>query len=386
MSSKHASTTSDLKVYSDLLDKLYLGADEKDPWQAFLDALRDILDLQYATLLLRTPSPSDSGLLFNAGGDAQATLLDGSENIYTENYFALDPLVNLPFGEVVTLGDVIPPGKLLGSDYYQLFLQPFEIAHSAGIDLQDDQGKRFCLRMTRSPGQPDFTELEKTYVELLAPHLKRAVSLGVKLHQLDSEHQVYVQSMSRRLIGIAHLDKDGQILHLNRAAKDLLEEKDGIHQQHRHLQIKNGDLNDRFKGYVDEALQAQRDNTRLPMNAIAVPRISAQPDYEVVIKPLPVDRHFEAEGTPRLMIFIQAPEKNMVVSVRLFMHLYGLTVSEATLAIILAEGKTMDEVSADLGVTKNTARAHLRAIFAKTGVTQQSMLVSLVLKSLASVP
>jgi len=35
-------------------------------------------------------------------------------------------------------------------------------------------------------------------------------------------------------------------------------------------------------------------------------------------------------------------------------------------------------------VARNTARAHLRAIFAKTGVGRQSELVQLVLRSVAS--
>jgi len=378
-------TINDLPTFSDLVDKLYRGASEKDPWHSFLSGLKELLDLQYATLMLRPPSANDSGLLFNAGGTVQATLLDGSENIYMDSYFALDPLIDLPFGKVVTLEEIVPHDKLLESDYYHLFLQPLEIAYIAGIDLQDDQGKRFCLRLTRNPGQKNFSAAEQAYIKLFAPHLQRAVSQGVKLQQLDSERQVLAQSISRRAIGIINLDKRGRILNLNSAAKKLLDDKDGLTQVHGQLQVKNSELNEKFKAYVEEALSTQHCDARLPINAVAVPRLSGKPDYEMVIKSLPVDPHIEAEGTPRLMIFIQDPEQNMEVSVRLFMHLYGLTISEATLAIILAEGKTMDEVAAELGVTKNTARAHLRAIFAKTGVTQQSMLVSLVLKSLASI-
>lgn len=375
----------DLSTFSKLLNNLYQGAEETDPWQSFLAQLQALLALQFATLMLRPPSLNDSGLLFNAGGNAPATLLEDSRNIYTENYFTLDPLIDLPFGEVVTLGDLIPQQRLVESDYYRLFLQPLAIGYIAGMDLQDNQGKRFSLRLTRSPEQADFNDREKAFITLLAPHLQRAVSQALRHHQLNSERQVYAESMSKRAIGIVNLNKHGQILHLNGSAKKLLAAKDGIHQVHRHLQLKNSELNHRLKGYIDEALNTKNTSTRLPINAIAIPRPSGKPDYEMVIKPLFIDRNIEAESTPRVMIFIQDPEQNMEVSVRLFMHLYGLTLSEATLAIILAEGKTMDEAAADLGITKNTARAHLRAIFAKTGVTQQSMLVSMVLKSLASV-
>lgn len=101
---------------------------------------------------------------------------------------------------------------------------------------------------------------------------------------------------------------------------------------------------------------------------------------------MPVDKQKESEGSPYLMIFMQDPEKNLEISVRLLMNLYHLTLSEATIAILLSEGNTMDEVAEELDIKKNTVRAHLRSIFAKTGVTQQSMLVSLVLTSLASTP
>ena len=103
-----------------------------------------------------------------------------------------------------------------------------------------------------------------------------------------------------------------------------------------------------------------------------------------MIKPLPVDDQDASKITPYLTIFIQDPEKNLEISVRTLMDLYQLTLSEATIAILLAEGHTTDEVAEELDIKKNTVRAHLRAMFAKTGVTQQSMLVSLVLTSLAS--
>ncbi|MFC6634308.1 helix-turn-helix transcriptional regulator [Microbulbifer taiwanensis] len=378
----------DLPTFSGLLDKLYMGADESDPWHSFLTALIDILDLQYSTLMLRPPCAADSGLLFAAGGDetVPATMMDGADNShYTDNYYTMDPLINLPVGKVVLMEDVIPRDQLVESDYYKLFLHPFSIAHIAGMDLLDDRGKRFCLRLTRGPQQPSFTAQEKAFMQLLAPHLCRAVSQGVRFRQLDSERQVYAQSISKRAIGIINLDKYGEILELNPAAQKILNDRDGLNLVHRSLQIRNGKLHEKLKQCIDEALNAKHEDVCLPINAIAIPRLSGKADYELVIKPLPVEKHIEAEGTARAMILIQDPEQSTDVSVRLVMHLYGLTMSEATLAIVLSTGKTMEEAASSLGVTKNTARAHLRAIFAKTGVTQQSMLVSLVLQSLASV-
>jgi len=64
---------------------------------------------------------------------------------------------------------------------------------------------------------------------------------------------------------------------------------------------------------------------------------------------------------------------------------FGLTRKEAALALRLAAGRSLLEAARDQGISLNTARAHLRAIFAKTGIDRQSRLVGALLKSAARV-
>ncbi len=52
--------------------------------------------------------------------------------------------------------------------------------------------------------------------------------------------------------------------------------------------------------------------------------------------------------------------------------------------MLLANGLTLDEASEELDISRNTARAHLRSIFSKTGVTRQTVLVRLILRSVAT--
>ncbi|HET8612969.1 MAG TPA: LuxR C-terminal-related transcriptional regulator, partial [Sphingomonas sp.] len=64
-------------------------------------------------------------------------------------------------------------------------------------------------------------------------------------------------------------------------------------------------------------------------------------------------------------------------------ELLGLTAAEAAIAARLADGSALADIAAELGIAHNTARAHLRAIYAKTGVNRQSRLVHLIHHSLA---
>ena len=58
--------------------------------------------------------------------------------------------------------------------------------------------------------------------------------------------------------------------------------------------------------------------------------------------------------------------------------------AEAVLALKLARGLSLAEISATQNISQHTSRAQLKSVFAKTGVSRQAELVRLVLKSVAS--
>lgn len=56
--------------------------------------------------------------------------------------------------------------------------------------------------------------------------------------------------------------------------------------------------------------------------------------------------------------------------------LYGLTQSEAKLAVCLSDGKSLDQCSEAHGISLNTARSYLKLIFQKTETSRQAELVA----------
>ena len=74
---------------------------------------------------------------------------------------------------------------------------------------------------------------------------------------------------------------------------------------------------------------------------------------------------------------------NCFARIEILGQLFEFTPAEAALALLLANGLTLDEAAEELGVTRNTAKSHLSSVFSKTGVTRQPKLVQLILKSVA---
>lgn len=369
--------------YSRLLGALYSGAEDTSPWLEFLTSLKSILNLQDSFLFLRPPSHDDGGLMFSCGLVEPVTP-DNPSNIYTEQFYAVDPLVNLNIGEVVCLSDLISDEGLIVSDIYQYGMKPYGIHYSLGIDFEYDNQERFSIRLSRSLEQGDFTQAEREFMALLAEHVQRAVCSAQKQMQLDGVQQMWVKSFSAKAIGVVILDKTGSILRSNSLAEQFLQEKDGLSARHKRLHLKNAELNLQLKTYIDEALETQRHAKTVKVNALSVPRVSGRSVYELVIKPVPIRPLMESRCSPHLNVFIFSQEGGVEVNLRLLMKLYRLTATEASVAIKLAQGSTLDDVVESMNVSRNTVRTHLRSIFSKTGTNQQSVLVSLVLNSLAS--
>lgn len=369
--------------YSRLLGDLYSGSEEEMPWRRFLTSLKTTLSLQDCFLFLRPPGHDDGGLMFSSGV-IEAVTPNNPSNNYTEQFYATDPLVNIPPGQVVILSDLVSDTDLVSSDLYQLCMKPSNVHYTAGVDFEYDNKERFSIRLARRLNQGDFSSIERNFIALLAEHIQRAVCTAQKQMQLDGVQKMWVGSFSSRAIGVVMLDKMGAILRCNSLAEKFINEKDGLSKLHHRLHLKNSELNLQFKTYIDEALEAQRQAKVVNINALSVPRSSGRSVYELVIKPVPIQPLMESRSSPHLNVFIFSQEGGVEVNMRLLMKLYRLTATEANVAVKLAQGSTLDEVVESMNISRNTARTHLRAIFLKTGTNQQSVLVSLVLNSLAS--
>ncbi|MBP2235258.1 DNA-binding CsgD family transcriptional regulator/PAS domain-containing protein [Sinorhizobium kostiense] len=78
-----------------------------------------------------------------------------------------------------------------------------------------------------------------------------------------------------------------------------------------------------------------------------------------------------------LGILVDPDENQRPDDLRVARTLFGLTGTEAKIASLLATGKELSHVADICNVTYETARTHLRAIFAKTDTSRQGQLIAL---------
>ncbi len=365
-----------LADFSELVSAIYQGPLEPVPWKTALDLMRTHLRASYVTLMLRPPSPDRDALMVNAAGDRPVTRQDE----YNKYYYALDPFVDLPPDRVVTVEELIGDNKWRDSEFYKQFLKPLDIFHALGFDIRTDDGLECRFRVARSHRERPFSSGDKALCAVVMPHLKRAVHLHSQLEQIDSERRLYAGTVDRMLVGMVLLDEAGVIVKSNPVADEMLREGDGLRivggALHAGLPAENREL----QRLVKQALNRESGKPAVA-EAIAITRKTGRGKLGVVIRSVPPTGWTEGKHRPSAAILIRDAERRSEASRETVRRLFDLTPAEAALALELANGLTLDEAADSLDISKNTARAHLRAIFSKIGITRQTTLVRMLLGS-----
>jgi DNA-binding CsgD family transcriptional regulator len=174
------------------------------------------------------------------------------------------------------------------------------------------------------------------------------------------------------------------VLRSNSVAQAILSEHDG-------LSTAAGRLAAEYRAEHRELQRLIRQTLDMPpgqpavTEALSISRASGRASLSLMIRPIPLSECSDGPNRPTVAVFIRDPEHQAQPSIELVQRLFQFTPAEAKLALLLADGLSLDEAAGMMKIRRNTARAHLRAIFSKTGVKRQITLVRLLLNSVASI-
>ncbi len=343
--------------------------------------------------MLRPPSADDQGVILNCvrpdtpTEDSEPVLADPNDwqvTAYREQFFSLDPFVNLPPNQVAALEDIVPDKELIETDYYLHYLKPINLFRILGIDTQEPGGTVARLRFSRRRAEPRFRDLERELLGRLLPHLRRALEIYARLNRAITERDIYAGAVNQLSVASIILDESGRFLSSNDIGHALLEQGNGLSVVDGRLLTDGRDLNQELQQAVNAVIKADQQGDPTLVRALRIPRKAGRADLGLVVRPVPSNHLGEGPATPRVAIFISDPELEQSTSGQVLGELFDLTPAESNLARLLARGLSLAEVSVAQNVSQHTARAQLKSIFAKTGVSRQAELVRLVLKSVAS--
>ena len=108
---------------------------------------------------------------------------------------------------------------------------------------------------------------------------------------------------------------------------------------------------------------------KLPLTLLVTPARPARDDF--------------GRSVPAAFVYIRDPEV-LAMSASVLRDLFGLTSTEAVIALSLARGNTVEQIALQRMISLNTARTHVKGILAKTATNRQAQLVALLLQCVAT--
>lgn len=252
---------------------------------------------------------------------------------------------------------------------------------SASATAEED-GARYTLWVFRDLAAPGFDTEEASVCEILVSQLKRGTELSARIGATEIERALYSRVMDRLSVGVVILDENARIVKCSAAAEAALATRDGIQLHAGRLRATSAREDRDLQAAIRTALQSVAAGEVPPSRGLSLTRPSASRNLGVIVQPVPGGRAGLATSA-RVAIYIRDPEASAEVEGELVRQLFDLTPAEAAVARRLTAGLSLEDAASSLDISRNTARAHLRSIFSKSGITRQTELVRLMLNSAA---
>lgn len=235
------------------------------------------------------------------------------------------------------------------------------------------------ITVHRTRGQGDFTPELFDRFTMLFQHIERALQIGFRLGTLSNLHQVSLSMLDSNPLAIVLLDDHGHVILANRAARDLVESQDGVTLSDNAVALVHRAENAKLQQMIGNALKARGQPGVMPGGAMSAMRPSGKRPFAIMVSPLSPNSFTVAVVRPAVCVVIADPEHRPAPPEERLRAVYGLTPSEARLAVHLATGEDLHAAADKIGIRYSTARTQLAAIFRKTETNRQGELVRMLM-------
>lgn len=370
-------TARSLALLNDLLGRLYDGVMTSEGFQSFIEALRELFQLKGVSLMVRHAETQEIRGIWLCGisqSEIESYVLEYADEDMLAQHIMRSPVAHFYASNL----DVPHPERIPESRFYKEWVIPQGMAYAAGAIVLQEGPWSTLLFVQKAPSHPPFVRAEMEELNLLIPHLQRAIQMRQRFTELQLGQNFLIAGLDVLAMPTFLLAEDGLVVHHNRSATTMLATLPDIRIDQGHLQTNDRTTNRKLNWEIAQAVRTRLDHRNEMNGVVLMPRSGHQP-LMLMITPLPLPEPSTVRGAALMFAF--NPEATPRATLDLVRRLFTLSNAEAELAVALCSGKALDDVVEDRGTSINTVKSQLKNIFLKTGTKRQSELVALLLSS-----
>ncbi|NJC32723.1 DNA-binding CsgD family transcriptional regulator/PAS domain-containing protein [Sphingomonas jejuensis] len=356
-----------LERFSQTVSLIHAAAVDPAAWVEALRAMEDLTGSAGATLNL-VPTGRHPGMVL-AG---RITAEQCAE--YARDYMAICPRTawlkhNAPVDYLVDA--MVMTEAEMDRDPVYAWLAPQDLRYFIGSMLPAIPGYSPNISLQRSRRQGHVQGDELRMFLLLRHHVGQALSCSRTIGMLDAGARA-----SRHLIdglrqAVLLLDGLGRLLFANRAAERMLSAQTPFVTTGGALLPTRTADRPRFAQLLKDALSPTGHAGGWMRTA------GAEGVMALFVAPLPGRHAEDLPGETAAMVVVHDPRMVASPSTTMLRELFGLTPTEARLAVLLTVGHDIAGAALTLGQAPATARIHLKSVFRKLGVSRQAEMTAL---------
>lgn len=252
-----------------------------------------------------------------------------------------------------------------------------------------DKRSELKMMLYRPVGEGDFDAEEIDTAQVILSLIARTLLLSVRLRHQKVETNLYSDALESLHVGVVLLTADGKVHTISPLARQMLLSRDGISASSGRLRAVEPGEDRSLQVAIDQVCkrlgEAERNEAPLATaaRALALTKKSGSRGMGIIIRPM--DHEIAAGSGAKVAVYIRDSEIAPDLQSEYVRQIFDLTPAEAAVTHRLTAGLSLEDAATSLQISRNTARAHLRSIFLKNGITRQTDLVRLVLNSAATI-
>ncbi len=361
-------------IQASLVSAMMDGPFEDPPWTKFLAQLRAATGADFATLIFRPPDRPLGEALHLFSGDAP--VLNVNE-VYATYLGGLDMLSDLRMeeGRIYSFQELYPLEGAEHAKFYEEVIVASGITACRMVRVMEPTGVSAWLSVSRREGE--FVSRDETLLRMVAPVLRGVLRLYIALENERFAAAVTGDAMRRLHFGWMTLDARGYVLEHEPEAGDVLKRSrvlsKGIDGR---LVVSSPQL----RRSIFDAIETISGNPQAKPHVFT---LNQDPWLDMLLLPVTQDR-LSAHPKATVIAYVHGDSWHATDRCEQLTQLFGLSPSEAKLALALSRGMTIIEAAEALGITEGTTRKRSKAIYAKTGARGLPDLVRIVMRSVIS--
>jgi DNA-binding CsgD family transcriptional regulator len=355
---------------SELVSSILDGAFETPLWSGFLAKLRTQTGADVATLVFRPPGrPLSEALHLFSGKRSLPPISDAYDRSFDTlellQEFGIEP------GQVWSFDQLFSHPTPRKTAFYDQVVKPSGAKAARMIRVMEPSGVSAWLTISRLSG--DFCERDTALMRDLAPLLQGALRNYIALERERFVSDVTSKAMRQLYFGWMTLDDRGHVLEMDAEAQRALSESPALRR------CPNGRLLATTRSLQRELTEAITAVAKNGSRASAL-TLSREPWLDMLLVPA-TQKRFSVHPRAAIIAYVHGDSWRSSDRCDQLRQLFGLSPSEARLALALSRGATITESAEKFGLAVDTVRKYTKTTYAKLGARGLPDLVRIVMRS-----